>query len=453
MIMDEILQRFLDQAPVAVMVRATIARNLAHSTLDDIFERHADAQYTRELTFSALTRLMTQVVFGTYPSVNAAYRHAKDIPVSITSVYNKLNGLETGVSQALVAETARSMDQVIAALPAAPADRPVRGLRLRTLDGNFLAGTDHRLDCLRGCGAAALPGMSLVVRDGRTGLLTDLVPCEDAYTNERALYPRVLALVEADDLWLADRNFCTDDYLGGIASRAAYFLIRHHAGTALHPLGPESRRRHHRDGTISEQRVRVGSLECRCILIRLKEPLRDGTTAIRLLTNVPPERLSAHRASELYRTRWRIETAFQELTESLRCEIDTLGYPKAALFGFALAVVSYNVLVVTRSALASGLGEEITGEEALSSYHMATQVAAVDEGLSIAVPPSVWGRFVAMTAAEFAGWLYEVARAIDWRPYRKQPRGPKKPVTVKRTRRGAHRSTARELSRSQGSAP
>ena len=453
MVRDEILQRFVDQAPIAVMVRATIARTVGHSALDAIFERHADAQYTRELTFSTLARLMSQVVFRTYPTINAAHRHAKDIPVSVTSVYNKLNGLETGVSQALVAETARSMDEVVAALPAAPADRPVAGLRLRTLDGNFLAGTDHRLACLRGCGAAALPGMALVVRDGRTGLLTDLIPCEDAYTNERALHPRVLALVEPDDLWLGDRNFCTDDYLSGIAGRAAYFLIRHHAGTALHPLGPESRRRRHRDGTISEQPVRVGPLECRCLIIRLKEPLRDGTTEIRLLTNVPPGRLSARRASELYRTRWRIESAFQELTESLRCEIDTLGYPKAALFGFALAVVSYNVLVTTRAALASGLGEEVGGVEALSSYHMATQVAAVDEGLSIAVPQSAWARFVAMTAAEFAGWLDGVARAIDWRPYRKQPRGPKKPVAVKRTRRGAHRSTARELSKSQGSAP
>src|SRR5512135_1950983 len=124
--------------------------------------------------------------------------------------------------------------------------------------------------------------------------------------------------------------------MSGIQARGAYFLIRHHAGTKLHPLGRESSRRRHPDGTISEQRVRVGMLECRCIIIRLKQPLRDGTTEIRLLTNVPPGRLSARRASELYRTRWRIESAFQELTESLRCEIDTLGYPRAALFGFGL---------------------------------------------------------------------------------------------------------------------
>ena len=224
-------------------------------------------------------------------------------------------------------------------------------------------------------------------------------------------------------------------------------------GTKLHPLGPESPRRSHPGGSISEQKVRVGSLECRCIIIRLKHPLRDGSTEIRLLTNVSSDRLSAKRASELYRTRWHIETAFQELTESLRCEIKTLGYPKAALFGFALAVVAYNVLVVTRAALASGLGEEVGGTKALSSYHMATEVAAVEEGMSIAVPPTAWQRFVEMTNAEFAGWLYEVAKEIDWRGYRKRPRGPKKPVTVKRTSRGAHRSTAREINEFHKKAP
>jgi IS4 transposase len=447
--MDEILQKFIKKAPIAVMVQATAARAIGGSVLDDIFERHSNDQYTRDLTFSALTRLMTQVVFCTYPSVHSAYRENSEIPVSITSVYNKLNGLETAVSQALVAETAGSMGEILASLPNDSATEPVAGLHLRILDGNSLAGTDHRITCLRGSGAAALPGMSLVVRDGRTGLLTHIVPCEDAYTSERSLYADILPLVQTNDLWLADRNFCTDDYLSGIQSRDAFFLIRHHAGSKLHPLGRETRGRRHGDATISEQQVRIGCLECRCIIIRLEKPLRDGTTEIRLLTNVPRERLSAVTASELYRTRWQIEAAFQELTVNLQCEINTLGYPKAALFGFALAVVAYNLLVVTRAALVTGLGEELNGPEALSSYHMAKQVAAVETGMLIALPASVWQRFVEMTTEQFADWLYEIARQIDWRPYRKTPRGPKKPVVIKRTSRGAHRSTARELCNSQ----
>ena len=50
--MDEILQKFLDKAPVAVMARATLVRTMADSTLNDLFDRHSEAQYTRELTFS-----------------------------------------------------------------------------------------------------------------------------------------------------------------------------------------------------------------------------------------------------------------------------------------------------------------------------------------------------------------------------------------------------------------
>jgi IS4 transposase len=440
--MDDILQRFLDKAPVAVMVRASLAYAFADSTLDALFDRVALAQYTRDLTFSTLVKLMTKVVFTAQPSVNAAYRHTDGIPVSVTAVYDKLGGVEPAVSAALVRETATALQGVLQTLLPVPAD-PVAGLRLRTLDGNFLAGTEHRLDCLRASGAAALPGMSLVVRDGRTGLLTDLIPCEDAYTNERSLFPEVLALVQADDLWLADRNFCTEDYLGGIAQRRAFFLVRHHAGTHLHPLGQERYVGRNASGELYEVRVRLCGLACRCLIVRLFQPLRDGTTELRLLTNVPAAKGTARRLAELYRTRWHIETAFQELTENLCCEINTLGYPKAALFGFALALAAYNLLVLIRQALAANPeGPEVAE---ISSYYLANEVASVSEGLAIAVPEESWQRFARMSTDAFAAWLQEVAAGIDWRTYRKSPRGPKKPVEVQRTRRGAHRSTARVL--------
>ena len=53
----------------------------------------------------------------------------------------------------------------------------------------------------------------------------------------------------------------------------------------------------------------------------------------------------------LYRKRWTIEEAFQTLTEVLRCEVETLGYPKAALFAFATAVLAYNTYAVVKAAL------------------------------------------------------------------------------------------------------
>jgi hypothetical protein len=155
--MDEILERFIKDAPVAVLVRGALCRVLAHTTLNNLFERVAQAQYTKELTFSTLVKLLVKVPFGSHDSVHSAYRHTADVPVSITAVYDKLAGIETSVSKALVEETAQSMREILEALPLKQEDT-IAGLRLRTLDGNFLAGTEHRLECLRDSGAAALPG-------------------------------------------------------------------------------------------------------------------------------------------------------------------------------------------------------------------------------------------------------------------------------------------------------
>jgi hypothetical protein len=56
------------------------------------------------------------VVFKTFPSINAVYQeNPEQIEVSITSVYNKLNGVETCTSAALVRETAREKAALIEA--------------------------------------------------------------------------------------------------------------------------------------------------------------------------------------------------------------------------------------------------------------------------------------------------------------------------------------------------
>ena len=57
--------------------------------------------------------------------------------------------------------------------------------------------------------------------------------------------------------------------------------------------------------------------------------------------------------AQLYGKRWTLETAFAELTCHLCCEVNTLGYPKAALFGFCVAVAAYNALAVVKAALRS----------------------------------------------------------------------------------------------------
>jgi hypothetical protein len=167
-------------------------------------------------------------VCGIYPSTNAAYqKQRKHFTVSRTAVYDKLNGTEPQVSAALVRQTAAHLSALIRELGGALPDL-LPGYRVKILDGNCLAKTEHRLEELRTIAAGPLPGKSLVVLDPALMLAIDVFPCEDGHTQERALLDQVLATIEANDVWIADRNFCTLGFLCGIAERQAYFVVRQH---------------------------------------------------------------------------------------------------------------------------------------------------------------------------------------------------------------------------------
>ena len=129
--LSAILKRFMERSPIPVMVRALLERILNAERLNACFARVTQKQYTRELLFSSIFELMSLVVLKAFPSVNAAYlAQQARIGVSITSVYNKLNGLETEVPAALVRETATEFDHLITQLNA-PCQALLPGYRVK----------------------------------------------------------------------------------------------------------------------------------------------------------------------------------------------------------------------------------------------------------------------------------------------------------------------------------
>jgi hypothetical protein len=182
---------------------------------------------------------------------------------------------------------------------------------------------------------------------------------------------------------------------------------------------------------VAEQRVRLGTADeregmaLRRIRIELDPPTRKGETTIYLLTTLPPAAASALKLAELYLTRWTSETAFLRLTVELRCELNTRGYPRAALFGFAAATVAFNVLAVVKAALRRAHGVELI-EQPLSSYYLVQEMATVAEALLQVLDPEDWTVFQSLSVAAMAAWLLELADQVNLRQYRKHPRGPKK---------------------------
>src|SRR5512147_1564646 len=270
-LLNPILQRFAEHFPIPTLARAVLERCLNPSQLDAWFETVAEGQYTRTLLFSTLFELMMQVVSRQQPSIHAAYQSARvPIAVSVTSVYNKLNGLEPGIAAALVRYSADQAEPLIAAVGGARLGL-LAGYRVKILDGNALAGREHRLAETRGQTAAPLPGKALAVFDPALDLIVDLAPSPDAYTQERALLPAVLARVQAGELWIADRNFCTRGLWWDLQPRGAVGLVREHAQIPFTPLESLRGVGEIESGRVSEQRGLIdapdgsGTLEVRRI--------------------------------------------------------------------------------------------------------------------------------------------------------------------------------------------
>lgn len=446
----EVFSAFVEQSPVSVMMRALMERIFRPQRLDDIFEAHAKVQYTRELLFSTLVNLLSLVVCGIQPSVNAAYKaKAEEVNVNRSALYQKLNGVETQVSAALLRETSAELRQLIQQMGGSSSPL-LAGYDLQILDGNALAATDHRLKVLHSVAAAPLPGKSLVVLDPALRLAVDIFPCEDGHAQERRLFQQVIDTVKAGQLWIADRNMCTLDFLMGIAQRQAAFIVREHQNLPWQAIGELKYVEQVEAGEVWQQPICLQQgekrLSLRRIVLRLAKPNRHGDCEIVCLSNLPDSAACAMRVMQLYRERWQVEGLFLSVTQNFEGEIKALGYPQAALFSFTLALIAYNILATLKAALASvhGVGKI---EAALSDFYVVDELQGTYRGMMIAIPPQAWQDFADMPVAALADFLKDLAAKVNLKRFLKATRQKKKKKPpLKYDPKHPHVSTAKLLS-------
>jgi Transposase DDE domain len=462
-----IFDQFVQMSPVTVMARGLMERIFAADRMDKLFATHAKVQYQRDLLFSSQVDLMSLVVCGIQKSVNAAYKaKAVELSISTTALYNKLNGVEIEVSQALVRETAQDLQQIVQTI-GGEQPNPCPGYEMRIVDGNCLAGTDHRLDAIRLFAATALPGKMLVVLDPISKLVVDIFPIEDGHAQERSRFKEVLAVVKPNQIWTGDRNFCTAEFLTTIAECSAFFVIRQHGSLGWKEVSELTAAGQTETGDIFEQEIEIcyqeKPLKCRRIVVKLFKPTRDKDSEIAILTNLSPLVADTALITHLYRNRWSVETLFQTVTENFNGEIQTLAYPRAALFSLAMAFATYNILATIRAALGSvhGVGKSgcaLVGfpdgsahqvEAGLSDYYLVDEVQGIYRGMMISIPDPHWQVFETFSIGQMGAMLQHLAHHVHLKRFLKATRGEKKkrpPLIVNSNHR--HVSTARLLSTS-----
>jgi hypothetical protein len=203
-------------------------------------------------------------------------------------------------------------------------------------------------------------------------------------------------------------------------------------------------------GSVYEQRLRLRNAQGQVRVVRritgvLDQPTRDGDTEIHLLTNLPVRKATAIQVADVYRKRWTIEGLFLEVAKTLDCEINTLCYPKAALFAFCLGLLATNAVALVKGALRAVHGEPVVREQ-VSGYYLALEIRQSSDGMMVAIPPEHWTVFRTCSDAAMAAVLRTLAEHASLRRYRKHPRGPKKkPAQRLAYQNGAHVATAKLL--------
>jgi hypothetical protein len=175
----------------------------------------------------------------------------------------------------------------------------------------------------------------------------------------------------------------------------------------------------------------------------LNDQTHDGDKEIFIISNLPKKAAGAKKIANIYRGRWTIETSFQELEKWFNSEINTLGYPPAALFGFCVALISYMIVSVIKAALSSIHGTKVI-EEQVSGYYLADEISGTYRGMMIALDAEQWIIFRQLPQSELIKFLKKLAKKVKLSAFRKHPRGPKKPVAKrKKDPKKPHVSTAK----------
>ncbi len=444
MALSRAFDAFVQGAPCTVITRLVAEHVVDDRMLSTLFQEHAVTQYDRDITITHLVQVMLDVACGRAPSVRAGFLgRQEEMTASLTAFYGKLDRVDPELGMALVTQIALELRPIIQCL-VPPGNEPLPGVASYILDGNMLAGTDHRLKPLRKTRAAALPGKSLVLYECATGLVTQTVLWEDAYSQERALLPDLR--IPGNAHLLADRNFCVLWFLQAIERAGSCFTIRHHKQFVIPETAKERRIGRCDTGMVYESSWQATDGEqtrvwC-AIRIELDEPTRDGETEITLITNLPAKH-DARKIATAYRQRWTIEGHFQRLTDHLHCEIPGLGQPRAALFAFAVSLVAGNMLAVVIAALEAAHGTNLV--QNLSYYYLVNEVAGNYNGMMLALPAARWTFVRRMSVPEFARLLRDIASHANTALLTKTRRGPKKKRRTPNCTNIRHLSTKRLL--------
>jgi hypothetical protein len=384
--MDGFDAQLLARLPLAQAVLELFDHVLDDELCEQVFDAHRGRCYQDELTFATLVRIIRDALMLHGGSANRAIADAVDddrLECAPSGVYRKLANLPPTLSQAFL----RRGTQRLAAL-AADGDGAARVLAacfdkldVIVIDGKQLKKAAKRLLATRAFTSGSLLGGKLLVALSlRSGLTIAMNASQDGEGNDVPLVGGLLEQLEAlrgghgggggrPFLFVADRQFADLNIPALLTEHAGdHFLLRCGKSLTFQPDPSRAQQSAGVDeagrpftqawgwiGSTEDKRERVRRRYVR--RITLPRGGEDEDDIILITDLLDDASYPAAALLGLYRLRWTIEQAFQQVTEVFALERLIGASPRGIIFQGALCLLIYN-LTLTIKGYVAGAGQQ-----------------------------------------------------------------------------------------------
>jgi len=392
--MDGFDAQLLARLPLAQAVLELFDHVLDDALCDAVFDAHRGRCYQDALAFPTLVRVIRDALVLHGGSANRAIGDAVDagrLECAPSGVYRKLANLPPALSQALLSRGTARLAAVAAADTAAARTLPAcfDDLDVIVVDGKKAKRAAKRLAETRAFTSGSLLGAKLLVGLSlRSGLAVAMHADEDGERNDVPLVGGLLGQLRADRvataaanaaaadpvaaaaesarpfLFVADRQFADLNLPALFAAGGDHFLLRCAKTLKFQPdpSRPEQCGVDQAGRAFTQAWGWVGSAKDkrRRYVRRVTLSRGDGKDDVILITDLLDEQ--AYPAADLlalYRLRWTIEEAFQQVTEVFALARLIGASPRGIIFQGALCLLIYNLTLTVKGYVATA-GEQAT---------------------------------------------------------------------------------------------
>ncbi len=420
--------------------------------LEDLFQRLRGRQYTKDLSFPLVVRLIADALTQHHGSGRQSFARGQEeglLDNSKQAVYGKLAHVALPLSEAFLAE---GTQRLLPLLPDGTPDHIPSSLRcfdIYLVDGKVVKRVAKLLKPLRGQKGGLLGGKALVALHLQSRLAVAMASSADGEVNDAklipALLPQMLQVLPRERLAVLDSQFCDLTQTRKLVDQGDHFVVRAHPKVHFHPDTAAVHASSPSAGQGVDSRGRAWTQDWgwlgvphgkHSLYVRRITLSRPGDSAVILYSDLlEPQEFPAEDLLASYLARWGIERVFQQITEvfDLRSLIGTT--PQGTIFQLSFCLLLYNVIQVVRAQVASGaelpvevISTELLYEDVRRQLISLSEVVGLTQAAALLSPPVTVPLTAGLVRERLAVLLADVwterwRKAVNKKPRPHPPKG------------------------------